>query len=143
MKKYYSVNEVAAKLDLHPRTIRRRISQGDLQATKIGKQYRISIEQVNELLGSEKFDSKNIVSVSSVIEITNISEQKVIEIQSKMTSIFLTGVFQGALNYSFNRDLNKLKIFLDCTTDMAPEIFSILKLYINSALIETSNGKGV
>jgi excisionase family DNA binding protein len=41
-EKWYSVEQVAGLLRLHPKTLRRYITEGKLRASKLGKQYRIS-----------------------------------------------------------------------------------------------------
>lgn len=40
--KWYSVDQAADMLSLHPKTLRRYINEGKLRANKVGKQYRIS-----------------------------------------------------------------------------------------------------
>lgn len=41
-----SVAEVAVRLGVSPRTLKRRISDGDLSAHKIGQQWRIAISDI-------------------------------------------------------------------------------------------------
>jgi excisionase family DNA binding protein len=41
-EKYYSVDHIAELLGIHPKTVRRYITEGKLRAAKVGKQYRIS-----------------------------------------------------------------------------------------------------
>lgn len=41
-EKWYSVEQVSEMLGLHPKTLRRYITEGKLRAGKVGKQYRIS-----------------------------------------------------------------------------------------------------
>lgn len=54
LKAYSSVDEVAALLGLHVRTIRRFIREGRLKATRVGRQYRIAATDLNTLVGSER-----------------------------------------------------------------------------------------
>lgn len=131
MKKFYTVNEVATKLNLHPRTIRRRVGCGEIQAVRVGKQYRISQEQVDVLCGTGKSGMpQSITSVSSVIEIEHISEHQSMEINSKITSIFFSGPFKGSMYCSYNSELKKLKIFIDCTMETAPDVLAMLKVLL-------------
>lgn len=46
MSEFLSVDDVAERLQLRPRTIRDYIRTGRLQATRIGKQYRIRVEDL-------------------------------------------------------------------------------------------------
>ncbi len=49
-----TVEQVAAELDLHPKTVRRFIQEGKLKAGKIGKQWRITREDLQELMNTGK-----------------------------------------------------------------------------------------
>lgn len=50
-KQAYSIEEAAQILDVHPDTIRRMIKRGELFATKVGKNYRIPLSEIDRLLG--------------------------------------------------------------------------------------------
>ena len=52
--KFYTINQVSEKLDLHHKTIRNFINMGKLKASKIGKQWRISEEDLNSFMGINK-----------------------------------------------------------------------------------------
>jgi len=41
-EKYYSVEQIAGMIDMHPKTIQRYIREGKLRAQKIGKAWRVS-----------------------------------------------------------------------------------------------------
>jgi len=140
MEKLYTVDEVAAQLKVHPRTIRRKISSGEIYASRVGKQYRIRQDQVLKLSGMEDIPGPNeFASVSSVIELKNVSVQQSAELSAKMTSIFFSGGFKGSIHCSHDPKAKRLKLFIDCDIERAPEILSILKLYIHTILIESEN----
>jgi excisionase family DNA binding protein len=44
VSKFYSVDDVADALGVHPKTVRRRIAAGELRVHRIGRQLRISAE---------------------------------------------------------------------------------------------------
>ena len=50
----FTVEQVAARLDLHPKTIRRFIRAGTLKARKAGKQWRISAADLEDFMGRNK-----------------------------------------------------------------------------------------
>ncbi|MFX3658086.1 MAG: helix-turn-helix domain-containing protein [bacterium] len=54
IKDVLSPEEVAARLGLHVRTVRRYIREGRLRATRIGKQYRIAAADFEALVGAER-----------------------------------------------------------------------------------------
>lgn len=73
-KKLYSAEEVADKLGLHVRTVRGYVRDGRLKAVRIGKQYRIAQEDLEELLGAPVTEEPPVrrtrhAEVSSVVEI--------------------------------------------------------------------------
>lgn len=73
-EKWFSVEQAADMLRLHPKTLRRYITEGKLRASKVGKQYRISghdlsifVEGRDEYADSEEFTPS--VEVSAVVDI--------------------------------------------------------------------------
>ncbi|MEZ5289028.1 MAG: helix-turn-helix domain-containing protein [Vicinamibacterales bacterium] len=48
---FYSVEQVATHLHLHPRTVRNYVRTGQLKAVRLGKQYRIAREDLAALTG--------------------------------------------------------------------------------------------
>jgi excisionase family DNA binding protein len=84
-----SVDDVAARLGLHSRTIRNYVHDGRLKAVRIGKQYRIAVEDLDQLTarpalalvpaagvdatGASSPTSRVIAEVSSVAQIDGIS----------------------------------------------------------------------
>src|SRR5580704_4771219 len=76
----YSVEQVAAQLGLHVRTVRNYVRDGRLKAVRIGKQYRIAREHLEALTGHAEAapgpDSETPprhVEVSSIVQIEAIS----------------------------------------------------------------------
>ena len=72
----YSVDQVAARLGLHVRTVRNYVRNGRLRAVRIGKQYRIAREDLEALTGraatSARAESETLhrhVEVSSIVQI--------------------------------------------------------------------------
>jgi excisionase family DNA binding protein len=77
-KPLYSVQEVAELLSLHPRTVRNHIREGRLEATRIGRQYRVPAEVVAALTGEplahdlgrrESVRRERYVEASSVVDV--------------------------------------------------------------------------
>ena len=76
----YSVEQVAKRLGLHVRTVRNYIRDGRLKAVRIGKQYRISREDLEALTGSaageppaDPVRRRRYVDASSVVQIDAVS----------------------------------------------------------------------
>jgi excisionase family DNA binding protein len=74
----YSVEQVAAQLGLHVRTVRNYVHDGRLKAVRIGKQYRIAREDLEALTGhraaaaasaTESEIPRRHVEVSSIVQV--------------------------------------------------------------------------
>lgn len=50
----YSIEDAARALKVHPDTIRRMIKRGELQAHRVGRQYRIRQSEIDRILGGGK-----------------------------------------------------------------------------------------
>ncbi|GAA4566531.1 helix-turn-helix domain-containing protein [Micromonospora coerulea] len=73
----YSVEQVADRLGLHPRTVRGYIRSGRLRAVRIGKQYRIARADLDALTGGPRPASPPraagpSVEVSSIVQVDGV-----------------------------------------------------------------------
>jgi len=64
---YFTVESAAEKLEVHPRTVLRFISQEKLKAVKVGRQWRIKSSDLLEFTGEKSEEKK--ASASAVIDI--------------------------------------------------------------------------
>lgn len=66
-----SVDDVAERLQLRPRTIREYIRSGRLRATRIGKQYRIRVEDLDLIqhVRSTRVDGEPVISATIAVRI--------------------------------------------------------------------------
>lgn len=103
--KFYTINQVAEILDLHHKTIRNFINVGNLKASKIGKQWRVSEEDLNSFMDINKTPSEKEqmiefstsgeqtvtldrrVRVSTVVDIEAISKDEYIYISNTLIAI--------------------------------------------------------
>jgi excisionase family DNA binding protein len=88
----YSTEEVAEQLGLHVRTVRGYVRDGRLRAVRIGKQYRITREDLEEFVGSPLADPRGArrdrhVDVSSVVEIDAVDRETAHRISSLLTAV--------------------------------------------------------
>jgi excisionase family DNA binding protein len=51
-EKYWPVSTVSRRLDVSPKTVRKLIKSGRLEAVKVGSRYRISSTAVEDFLGA-------------------------------------------------------------------------------------------
>ena len=93
---YYTVEQIAKMLDIHPKTIQRYIREGRLRASKIGKSWRVSGHDLSMFAeGSKASDSivnkraispEDRVMVSSVVDINVGSRDEAIRIVNALTA---------------------------------------------------------
>ncbi|MEV4315367.1 helix-turn-helix domain-containing protein [Actinocrispum sp. NPDC049592] len=67
----YSVEQVASLLGLHVKTVRGYVHDGKLNATKVGKQYRISSEDLAAFTGQPVTSGRHI-DVSCVVQLDDV-----------------------------------------------------------------------
>src|SRR5262245_43520371 len=81
-KHLFTVDEVAGRLNLHVKTVRRFIREGRLPAKRIGKEYRITRPALDEFAGTTTVDDRSAaisrtrqVLVSSIVDVDAISPE--------------------------------------------------------------------
>ncbi|QIH08477.1 MULTISPECIES: helix-turn-helix domain-containing protein [unclassified Pseudomonas] len=108
-KAFYSVDEAAARLQLHPKTVLRFIREGRLPATRVGRAYRIAHARLQVLAGEPEQAPARAgqAKVTSVVDIPGAS----IELQQ-----YLARGLQAALAAP-GQDVVHLQTLLDPTQD--------------------------
>jgi excisionase family DNA binding protein len=86
----YSLDQVAERLGLHVRTVRAYVRTGRLKAIRIGKQYRVTREELESIIGAG--NSRDAVSrrrnaeVSSVVQMDAVTQNMVLRIADHLRS---------------------------------------------------------
>jgi excisionase family DNA binding protein len=79
---FLSIDQVAAQLGLHVRTVRRYVRHGRLRAVRIGKQYRVAREALDALTGrtaavaavSAAVPAARHIEVSSIVQVEGVDK---------------------------------------------------------------------
>lgn len=102
MKKLYSVAEIAEILGLHQKTVQRFIREGKLKAVKIGRAWKVSIEDLKAYSHAELADDpteeiraasgsdspvSDRLTVSAVIELRNADERESSRISNTLIAV--------------------------------------------------------
>jgi excisionase family DNA binding protein len=102
VEKYYSVDQIAEMIDLHPKTIQRYIRQGRLKAQKIGKAWRVTGHDLSTFVEGTDVTSmsdpspgiqailgaaEKTIKVSSVIDIPVKNSSEAVQVMSWITSL--------------------------------------------------------
>ncbi len=93
----FSVFDIATRLNLHVKTVRNYVREGQLKATRIGKQYRISRADLEAFTGhpvptseSEVARRHRQVEVSSIVQVDAISPEASAQLENSL-SAFTSG----------------------------------------------------
>jgi excisionase family DNA binding protein len=142
-KQLYTVDEVAERLNLHVKTVRRYIQQGKLPAKRIGKEYRITRSALDEFSGSTPPDPQHVsqtrqVIASSIVDIDAISPED----SQRITTFVMAGLNARRGEGDFPRvdslydtERGRLRIMITAS----PQLTSDLLLTINT-LAEATHG---
>ncbi|MFF2040737.1 helix-turn-helix domain-containing protein [Kitasatospora sp. NPDC058170] len=89
MPQYYSVEQVAELLGLHVRTVRGYVRDGRLKATRIGKQYRIARQDLEEFTGApvtppEPAPEPRRADASTIVQIDGIGTEEVVRLANTL-----------------------------------------------------------
>lgn len=93
IKNYYTVEQVSNMLDIHPKTIQRYIREGKLRASKIGKSWRITGDDLSAFTEGDSYktsidqgQSSRKVIASSVIDIFTGGKEDAMRIMNTLTA---------------------------------------------------------
>jgi excisionase family DNA binding protein len=89
----FTVDEVALRLNLHAKTVRRYIREGRLKAKRIGKEYRIARTDLDEFAGGTSSAEEPVartrqVIVSSIVDVDAISPEE----SHRVTTMIMAGL---------------------------------------------------
>jgi excisionase family DNA binding protein len=96
-KDYYTVEQIADMLSIHPKTIQRYIREGRLRATKIGKSWRVAGHDLSIFIESDGYKKSgstdrptHSVIASSVIDMVVDGKEDAIRIMNTLTAALNT-----------------------------------------------------
>lgn len=118
-EKFYTIDQIAEILGMHHKTIRKFITEGNLRANKVGKQWRISGHDLSLFMEDKNVNIKNNKLESEKIEFSNGN----IDINNKTSKIKVSAVI----------DINEIDI------DEHKRISNILLALMNSRDSKMSN----
>lgn len=146
-KKFYTVDQVSQMLNIHPKTVRKYIRDGDLRATKVGKQWRITghdlslfTEVEENSIFQDNYEISNClsnnqrISVSAVIEILVRNRDEVDRISSTLLAIMASkdaAYGKSSINTQFIEKENKLRVMLWGTVHFVETLLSCIPVLVD------------
>ena len=129
---YCTVMEASEKIDVHPKTIRRYIYDGKLSAKKIGRQWRVDEESIDEFLNgpsnscsnceskddfcvfmdSDSFESDDLIQICSIVDIFIKDDETLTSILNQINKIIASYNKEEKFkyNYIYDNTLNKTRL---------------------------------
>lgn len=90
----FTVEEVASRLNLHVKTVRRYIRDGRLKARRIGKEYRVTRPDLDQFAGATDAPTEPVVRTRQVIASTILDVDAISSVESDR----ITTLLMAALN---------------------------------------------
>ncbi|MFC7340572.1 helix-turn-helix domain-containing protein [Saccharopolyspora griseoalba] len=126
----YSVEQVAALLGLHVRTVRSYIRSGRLNAVRIGKQYRISRADLEQLTGAQHAATTTSVEVSSIVQVDGVDRTAA----DRLSTLVLAGVTAGQsvrIQSAHDQERKRLKLIVLGQPAETAEVLRLLDSVLN------------
>lgn len=128
----FSVEQVADQLGLHVRTIRNYVRDGKLNAVRIGKQYRISREDLEAFTGvSATVDElvERHVEVSSIVQVDAIDRAGADRISTHLhAAINQGGLGRLRVESAYDQDRSSLKLIILGDPEVTADLLRIVSL---------------
>jgi excisionase family DNA binding protein len=129
----YSLDRVAERLGLHVRTVRAYVRSGRLKAIRIGKQYRVTREELEAIVGAsntrDAVARRRRAEVSSVVQMDAVTENTALRVADHLRSAVNSPRDDGsALRVETIYDVGHahLKVIVIGTLSAAAHIFGLL-----------------
>jgi len=130
----YTVSEAAAILKLHVKTLRKKIRDGELQASRMGKQYRISQAQLEEFCGhaldtnpQSPISTSRHVFTSSVVTVDAISQQQGSRLTNTLVAALNSGPSGARVDCVYHEEIGQLKVIINGDLDTTGAILRLLE----------------
>src|SRR5262245_26455318 len=141
-KQLFTVDEVAGRLNLHVKTVRRFIREGRLPAKRIGKEYRITRAALDDFAGTAT-DPGNVpiqrsrqVLVSSIVDVDAISPTD----GERVTTLIMAGLNarRGELDFPrvdslYDADRGRLRITITANPTLTCDLVRTIAALTESA----------
>jgi len=136
VRELYSVEQVAERLGLRVRTVRAYLRTGRLKGVRIGKQYRISREDLDALtggsasLGPEPVRRHRHVDVSTIVQVDVISPESVDRVTNMLMAVAKAPRDEDQplrIDTSYDEERARFKVFLSGSMDTTLDVLNLVK----------------
>jgi excisionase family DNA binding protein len=131
--RFYSLDQVAKRLGLHVRTVRAYVRAGRLRAIRIGKQYRVSREELEAVVGAsntrDAVARRRRAEASSVVQMDAVTEHTALRVADHLRNAVKTPRDDGAalrVETIYDPGHAHLKVIVIGSLPAAAHIFGLL-----------------
>jgi excisionase family DNA binding protein len=135
----YSLEQVAERLGLHVRTVRSYVRSGRLKAIRIGKQYRVTRESLDDLTGPapqrDAVPRHRDVEVSSVLQVDAVSQDTAGRVTSHLVGAAMTPRDDGSslrVETIYDKERARLKVIVIGSLLNAANVFRLLDVLLEA-----------
>lgn len=137
--KMLSVEDVAAQLGLHVRTVRAYLRSGRLRGTRIGKQYRIAREDLEALTGravpasAEPVRRHRHVDVSTIVQVDALSPEGVGRITNMLMATARAPRDEDQplrIDTTYDDERARFKVFISGSIDTTTSLLNTVKMLV-------------
>jgi excisionase family DNA binding protein len=133
-KDFYTPDEVAAMLDLHVKTVRRFIREGKIPAVRVGKQYRIAANELEQLVGTESPAVAPVARQRRVLVATTVDVDVISPEESQRISTALTAACSASrertpgrrLDCIYYEEQGKLRVVIHADLEFTSAVLAML-----------------
>jgi len=136
MSDLYTVEEAAEILKIHPKTLRKKIREGEIPAVLVGKRYRLTREQLDRLCGRDAGtggeapgELRNVPAamVSSVVDADGVSREESMRLSNTIMAVLNSGLRHVMVDCLYYQEQKKFKVLVNCGIETAPEILTLIR----------------
>jgi excisionase family DNA binding protein len=143
-QKFFTVEQVAQLIGMHPKTIRRYIHEQKLQATKVGKSYLISAHALNRFTEGDleplpdstkgRLNQKKLVRGSTVVDVEPISSEQAMRIENTLVAALNSKPIEAdpcSMHCQYDSQNLLLRVYLNGNADTIASLLRALSTLTN------------
>lgn len=133
-RQWYSVEQVADQLGLHVKTVRGYVRDGRLAAVRVGKQYRISRDDLMEFTGGrpEPVRRTRHVEVSSIVQVDAISRESTDRLTTLVMAALRDETYDESLRVEavYDEERASLKIIVIGGVRRTAALLNLIEMFV-------------
>lgn len=134
----FTVGEAAETLKLHVKTVRRKIRDGDIRSVRVGKQYRIPQDALEEFVGhaltiepARPARTARHVFVTTVVTIDAISAEDSSRLTNTLMAALGSGRTGSRVDCVYREDVGQLRVIVNGALDVTRDLLDVVNVLVS------------